>query len=137
MTLANRRRSRASAQRISAVRAATSPQTTSQSSGVDGYSDSVTGLLPTWPVCKSDTGHKVGCREVGGCCPCYCEAQTTQPNGWSLGAASPWLRNGLEQVLVYSVAARLRLVSSRQESSYRRGCCGRQASSACSVLLPV
>src|SRR6202000_652932 len=82
MTLANRRRSKSSAQRISSVRSATSPQTISQSSGVDGYSDSVTGLLPTWPVCKSDTAHSVGCRAVGGCCPCSCQATTPQPNGW-------------------------------------------------------
>ena len=46
ITLANRRRSRSSDQRMSSVRSATSPATISQSSGDDGYSDSVTGLLP-------------------------------------------------------------------------------------------
>jgi hypothetical protein len=46
MTLANRFRSRSSAHLISSVRSATSPATISQSSGDDGCSDSVTGLLP-------------------------------------------------------------------------------------------
>jgi hypothetical protein len=46
MSLANRFRSRSSAHLISSVRSPTSPATISQSSGEDGCSESVIGLLP-------------------------------------------------------------------------------------------
>ncbi|EUA34323.1 metallophosphoesterase domain protein [Mycobacterium xenopi 3993] len=64
ITFAKRRRSTFSDQRMSSVRSATSPATINQSSGEEGCSDSVTGLLPMWPVCRSETAHSVGCRRL-------------------------------------------------------------------------
>src|ERR1700744_928702 len=57
------------------------------------------------PVCKSDTAHSVGWRAVVG----SCVATTLQPND-QLGERSAEL---LEQVLVFAVTPRMRLVNSR------------------------
>src|SRR5438270_1396618 len=109
ITLANRLRSTSSAQRMSSVRSATSPATISQSSGVEGCSDSVTGLLPRWPVCRSETAHSVGWPPFVDSRP----ATTKQPNDPADEPVSPRpLPGGIRTCSRFTVT--VRLVHSRQ-----------------------
>src|SRR5690242_701730 len=81
---------------MSSVRSATSPATISQSSGEDGYNDSVTGLFPVCPVCRSLIAHRVGRLRLG---RSWVDT-TLQPNEFARVPVTPMPPDAkLEQVL--------------------------------------